>query len=175
LRQLASTGQFREDLLHRLDLYRIRIPPLRERGDDVLKLTDLLLGRLYNRHRLTAKKLSNAGKRRLQSYPWPGNVRELAHELERAIVFESGEELSLECLQLIQPMESAVPGGNWFNPSFRFPEQGFDLEKAISHLVSHALNQTGNNVSAAARLLGVTRDYVRYRLAGQKSEAARGE
>jgi DNA-binding NtrC family response regulator len=175
LRQLASTGHFREDLLHRLDLYRIRIPPLRERGEDVAKLADLLLGKLYNRHRLPTKKLSNAGKRRLQSYPWPGNVRELAHELERSIVFESGDELSLERLNLVQPMEPGVPGGNWFNPGFRFPEQGFDLEKAISHLVSHALNQTGNNVSAAARLLGVTRDYVRYRLAAQKSEVGHGE
>ncbi len=58
----------------------------------------------------------------------------------------------------------------WLNPSFRFPAQGFSLEEAISRLIQQALAQTGNNVSAAARMLGVSRDYLRYRLPGGKSD-----
>ena len=60
------------------------------------------------------------------------------------------------------------------SPGFRFPDEGFDLEKAISELINRALQQTDNNVSAAARLLGVTRDYLRYRLSGQKEGQSPG-
>jgi len=168
LKQLVSEGRFREDLFHRLDLYRIQIPPLRERGEDILQLAELLMQRLCQKHRLPRKAFSAAGRRRLGAHSWPGNVRELAHELERAIVFEDSTELTFP--QLGSPGHAESPDGAeaWFNPNFRFPEAGFDLENAIRHLINHALNQTDNNVSAAARLLGVTRDYLRYRLSEQK-------
>jgi DNA-binding NtrC family response regulator len=171
LRQLVGAGQFREDLFHRLDLFRIQIPPLRERGEDIVMLAELLIGRLCRRHRLPRKKMTAGGRARLLAYHWPGNVRELANELERAIVFEETNELTFEHL----PGASAVlPGdpNDWFNPNFRFADEGFALEEAINRLIHHALKQTGNNVSAAARLLGVTRDYVRYRLSGQKPETS---
>ncbi len=170
LRQSVQAQQFREDLLHRLDLYRVQIPPLRSRGNDIVQLAELLLQRLAIRHRLPAKSISQAARQRLLSYAWPGNVRELAHELERAIVFETGEELELEPLGLHGAAPPAEPQG-WFNPGFRFPEQGFELEKATGQLIDHALKQTNNNVSAAARLLGVTRDYLRYHLSGRESQA----
>ncbi len=168
LKELVSAGLFREDLYHRLDLFRVQIPPLRLRGDDVLNLAELLLERLCRRHRVPLKAIGPEGRRRLASYPWPGNVRELAHELERAVVFEDGAELNFGNLHgaVSTPMPPAEDG--WFNPNFRFPDQGFDLERAIRRLIEHALQQTGNNVSAAARVLGVTRDYLRYRLAEQK-------
>ena len=175
LKGLVEQGKFREDLFHRLDLYRISLPPLRERGDDILKLTDLLMRALCRRHRLALKKITPAGRQRLLAYSWPGNVRELAHELERAIVFEDTEELLFESLQTpidtTQPMSEA----GWFNPGFRFPSQGFALEAAIGTLIQHALKQSGDNVSAAARLLGVSRDYLRYRLAGKKLDRPSGE
>jgi DNA-binding NtrC family response regulator len=170
LKQLVSAGQFREDLFHRLDLYRIQIPPLRGRGEDILQLAELLMQRLCQKHRLTSKTLSAAGRRRLRAYPWPGNVRELSHELERAIVFEDSPELNFAQLGAPGQAEPAGDGEAWFNPSFRFPETGFDLDDAIRHLIDHALKQTDSNVSAAARLLGVTRDYLRYRLSGQSGK-----
>jgi DNA-binding NtrC family response regulator len=164
LKQLVEQGKFREDLFHRLDLYRINLPPLRARGQDVLKLAELLMRRLCQRHRLTQKKMTDAGRQRLLAYQWPGNVRELAHELERAIVFEDSEELSFEGLQTpIDPSQPPAEAG-WFNSTFQFPAQGFSLEQAIGLLIQHALKQSGGNVSAAARLLGVSRDYLRYRL-----------
>jgi len=70
----------------------------------------------------------------------------------------------------------AGPGpGEWLNPSFRYPDAGFSLEAAINRLIALAMGQTNGNVSAAARLLGVSRDYVRYRLSGQKDENQSGE
>jgi DNA-binding NtrC family response regulator len=171
LKSLAEQGKFREDLFHRLDLYRITLPPLRERGEDILKLAEVIVRRLCQRHRQPQKRFTASGRHRLLSYVWPGNVRELAHELERAIVFEDSDELSFENLQT--PIGSAQPPAEagWFNPSYRFPDQGFALESAIGLLIQQALKQSGQNVSAAARLLGVSRDYLRYRLAYGKREA----
>jgi len=168
LKEAVDQGKFREDLFHRLDLYRIKLSPLRERGEDILQLAELLMRRLCRRHRLRLKKITPTGRARLLSYRWSGNVRELAHEMERAIVFEDSDELGFEGLQtpinIHQPMLETA----WFKPDFRFPPEGFALESAIGLLIQHALRQTDNNVSAAARLLGVSRDYLRYRLAGKK-------
>jgi DNA-binding NtrC family response regulator len=168
LKELVAAGQFREDLYHRLDLYRIIIPPLRERGGDIVKLAERLLGQLCQRHRLAPKKISAAGRQRLLAGAWPGNVRELAHELERAIVFAEGDELSFENLQM--PIDPLAPTEQtpWLHPDFSFPAEGFKLEEAIAVLVRKAMKQSEGNVSAAARLLGVSRDYLRYRLAAKK-------
>jgi DNA-binding NtrC family response regulator len=175
LKSRVEQGKFREDLFHRLDLYRINLPPLRERGEDILNLAELLMRGLCQRHRLALRKITPSGRERLLSYRWPGNVRELAHELERAIVFEESEELTFESLQTPIGTTQAMAEAGWFNPNFRFPPQGFALEAAIGVLIQHALKQSGNNVSAAARLLGVSRDYLRYRLAGQQSDQGPGE
>jgi DNA-binding NtrC family response regulator len=177
LQQLAEEGAFRKDLYHRLDLYRLYIPPLRDRREDILPLANLLLERIRLRHRLPCKAISPQGTSRLLAHRWPGNVRELAHELERAIVFE--ERPALEFIQLRtgtpSPQEPFASSPDWFNPNFVFPDQGFQLEDAINRLIQSALKQTKGNVSAAARLLGVSRDYVRYRLSGQKSPPESGE
>jgi DNA-binding NtrC family response regulator len=167
-KELVASGKFREDLFHRLDLYRIQIPPLRERGDDVVRLAESLLENLCRRHRVPVKRLGVGGRRRLTSYAWPGNVRELSHELERAIVFEGGADLNLEQLQTPIDPNKTVPHTEWLNPSFCFPPEGFVLEDVVAVLIGRALRQTGNNVSAAARLLGVSRDFLRYRLGGSK-------
>jgi transcriptional regulator with PAS, ATPase and Fis domain len=103
----VATGQFREDLYHRLDLYRVYIPPLRERGEDILKLAEELMDRVTQRHRLPRKAIDAVGRDNLLKYRWPGNVRELAHELERAVVFEEREELQFEKLQ--SPTEATLP------------------------------------------------------------------
>src|SRR5262249_11441501 len=81
LKELVAQGHFREDLYHRLDLYRVSLPPLRERGEDILRLAELLVRRLCQRHRLVPRVITSSGAQRLRAYSWPGNVRELAHEL----------------------------------------------------------------------------------------------
>ena len=171
LKELVALGQFREDLFHRLDLYRLTVPPLRERGEDILKLADRMLDRLCGRHRLPAKSIAPVGQRRLMAYHWPGNVRELAHEVERAIVFEDGTELGFP--QLGPGSEEEKPAAppaklNWLNPTFDF--DGFSLESAIDRFIEVALQRANGNVSGAARLLGVPRDYVRYRLYGPRTK-----
>jgi DNA-binding NtrC family response regulator len=170
LKQLVANGQFREDLYHRLDLFRLSILPLRERGGDILHLAEKLMDRLCQRYRLSGKEITGAGKLRLLYYKWPGNVRELAHELERAIVFEESDRLNFDYLITVSQAMTPVTHPDWFNQYFVFPPDGFSLEEAIDRIIRHALKQTGNNVSAAAHLLGVSRGYIRYRLEGGKSQ-----
>ena len=105
------------------------------------------------------------GEARLLAQNWSGNVRELAHEIERAVIF--GEGLPLD---FASPSRPAAPSaGNWRNPAWRMPDSGFSLDATVDELIAEALRETDNNISAAARRLGVTRDFVRYRLPGGKT------
>ncbi|MCX6954098.1 MAG: sigma-54 dependent transcriptional regulator [Verrucomicrobia bacterium] len=160
---LVAAGKFREDLLHRLDLFRVRLPPLRERGQDIITLAEELLARVCKRYGQKPPAIPSEGRARLLAHAWPGNVRELAHELERAVVF--GGERGLSFAHLGAAAASGEGGENdWMRPGFRFPESGFSLESAIDQVVARAVEQADGNVSAAARLLGVSRDVVRYRM-----------
>jgi transcriptional regulator with PAS, ATPase and Fis domain len=102
----------------------------------------------------------------LRGYRWPGNVRELAHEMERAVVF--GGEHGLAFAHLANASEAGATGGI-VRSDYIFPDSGFSLEVAIDQIVQRAVQQAEGNVSAAARLLGVSRDVVRYRLKGRES------
>jgi DNA-binding NtrC family response regulator len=165
LDELVAQGAFREDLYHRLNLLRIALPPLRERGTDILPLARHLLAKIAARHRLKVPTVTPDGEARLLTQAWRGNVRELAHEIERALIF-GGE----------SPLDFAALGGGtapraaaWRNPAWRLPEAGFSLNGALDEMIAEAMRESGNNVSAAARRLGVTRDFVRYRLPGKSA------
>lgn len=170
LKDRVAQGLFREDLYHRLDLLRIELPPLKLRVGDLPSLAQSLLDKLALRYKSGARNLSQLGLQRLVNYEWPGNVRELAHELERSLIFEDGEELDLNMLAHADgdPGSGSLSPEQWFNPTFQFPEEGFQIEEAVLKMIQHALDQTNQNVSAAARLLGVNRDYIRYRLSQKK-------
>ena len=171
LRAAVQTGEFREDLIHRLDLYRLNLPPLRDRREDLLDLAGHLLCQLCKRYRVPPRQVSEKGQERLLSYAWPGNVRELAHELERGLVFEESAALDFEHLPAANRVaEPAEPDSEWLNPRFKFPEHGFVLDDAVNRVVQLALKQADGNLSHAARLLGVTRDFIRYRLYGGRKE-----
>jgi DNA-binding NtrC family response regulator len=166
LDDLVREGAFREDLYQRLNLLRVVLPPLRERGTDILPLARHLLARIALRHRLKAATITREGEQRLLAQAWRGNVRELAHEIERAVIFEAGATIDFAALG-----SSAAPlSGGWRNPAWRLPESGFSLEEAVDELISEAMRESGDNVSAAARRLGVTRDFVRYRLPARQAE-----
>jgi DNA-binding NtrC family response regulator len=160
LADLARQGGFREDLYQRLDLLHVSLPPLRERGSDVVPLARHLLARIGARHRLRALELTAAAAGRLLAQPWRGNVRELAHELERAVIFERGPRIELAHLE----PSAAGPQAGWRNPAWQLPENGFSLDQAVGGLIAEAMRATNHNVSAAARRLGVTREFLRYRL-----------
>ncbi len=164
LLDLVEEKGFREDLYHRLHLLHVVLPPLRERGRDIPALARHLLERIARRHRLKGASISTAGEARLSAQRWPGNARELAHELEREIIFN--HQTHLDFARLGEPTAS-VPGG-WRDLKWRLPAEGFSLEAVITDLVDEALRETNHNLSAAARRLGVTREFLRYRLNGGK-------
>ncbi len=179
LRDLVAKGEFREDLLHRLDLLRVNLPPLRNWGEDIAALAGHILHGLEKKYRLCELEISAQGRRRLLSWRWPGNIRELSHEMERAVVLSMGEApldfASLPVAGSAMPVANAsavqptLPASDWFNENYRFPsEGGFDIEEAILRIIKHAIAQSEGNVTAAAKLLGVPRDYVRYRLGKAK-------
>ena len=172
LRVAVESGEFRDDLLHRLDLFRANLPPLRDCGADILKLADILLAQLCRQHHLPCRRITEEGGRRLLAHRWPGNVRELAHELERGLVFDNSAALDFAHLsgRLASPTVSCITSDDWLNSDYLFPDKGFIMEDAINRLVQLALKQSGGNISHAARLLGGTRDFVRYRLHGDRRE-----
>ena len=172
LRGLVANGRFREDLLHRLDLFRLRIPPLRERGADIVPLAEKLLARIAKNYGLPARSIPPVGRERLLAHAWPGNVRELAHEIERSLVFDD-DQLTFTALAASRGGKDATGTTTWVSPQFQIPE-GFALEEATDALIARALVQAEGNVSAAARLLGVTRDYVRYRLKEREEKNRKG-
>jgi DNA-binding NtrC family response regulator len=165
LADLVEEKRFREDLYHRLHLLHLALPPLRERGRDLLSLARHLLARLAARHRRPDLVITPPGETRLLAQPWRGNIRELAHELERAVIFTPGQ--SLDFAHLATPATDAASPATWRNPAWRLPSEGFTLDRVIDGLVAEALHETEGNVSAAARRLGVTREFLRYRLAQQ--------
>jgi len=168
LAALVKDGKFREDLFHRLHLLQVTLPPLRERNGDIVPLARHLLAGLAAKHRLGPLAFSPAAEAGLVAHAWPGNIRELAHEIERAVIFASGPTLDLATLS--PPAPGGAADTTWRNPGWRLPETGFSVDRVIDALVAEALRETSQNVSAAARRLGVTREFLRYRLASARGQ-----
>ena len=170
LRKMIESGEFREDLFHRLDLLRINIPELKTRGPDILPLAKHFLSDLSKKYKLPIPKISESSEVYILNNEWPGNTRELIHDLERALVMsEKGKEIVLsKTVHRDLKNNEFVTENDWLNPSFVFPKDGFDLEKEMLRLIDQAISQTNGNISKAARLLGVPRDYIRYRLQKKK-------
>lgn len=167
LKELSEAGHFREDLYHRLNLLQLRIPPLRDRSKDVLALAEYLAVGIARRYGLDTVVLSEKGRAQLELYSWPGNIRELSHEIERAMILGDPQGLEFPTLEGLVG-GAALKGeldssSDWLNPEWDFPEEGFELEGAIDRLIEKAVSQQSGNVSKAAKLLGVSRDYIRYR------------
>lgn len=164
LRECVEQKTFRPDLYHRLNVLRIELPPLREDPDDLAALVAHLLVPLKRRYRTPNACLSDEGVARLKAYDWPGNVRELKHELERQLVLCGDGPLDLSTLPKASGRRETESDSDWLNPAWRFPDEGFSIEEAEMRLIRLAMQQAGGNVSAAARLLSVNRDFIRYRL-----------
>lgn len=165
----VANGTFRADLLHRLRVLAFEIPPLRERGDDLLKLARHFaaeLGQLYG----GAPRVFGAdAEALLRDYAWPGNVRELRNLLERAILLHPGPELDAASIETLLGARAAVPAAAAVEPdasaaTVALPAGGLDLQEVERDLIRQALDRTGGNRTRAASLLGLTRDTLRYRL-----------
>jgi DNA-binding NtrC family response regulator len=169
LATLVRDGKFRQDLYHRLHLLQVTLPPLRERNGDIVPLARHLLAGLAAKHRLGTLAFSPAAEAGLLAHAWPGNIRELSHEIERAVIFSAGPTLDLATLGPPGAARGEISGPAWRNAAWRLPESGFSIDQVIDALVAEALRETNQNVSAAARRLGVTREFLRYRLASARS------
>ncbi len=174
LKLLSSEKNFREDLYHRLNLISITLPPLRERNEDIIILAEHILIDFSNRYGNNKFKLSDANKESILNYSWPGNVRELSHEIERAIIMGDGQNINFSHLTYDNKNSESIKLNlnrtDWLNPDWSIPAEGFKLEEAIDKIIERALEQEKNNVSAAARILGVKRDYLRYRISQKGSD-----
>jgi transcriptional regulator with GAF, ATPase, and Fis domain len=210
-----ARGQFREDLYYRLRVFEIRLPPLRERREDILAMAEAFLEELGPAVGRPAAGISRQAHEALLSYPWPGNVRELRNVLERASILCDGGLITLEhlpvgvgrgqpagigslpragaeagALRELPEMGAApaVPGGSGAAlpalppgagrpggdaaTAAAFPPGGVNLEMVERDLIAKALQEARNNRSRAARLLGISRSQLYYKLQKHGIEAA---
>jgi two-component system response regulator AtoC len=162
LRQIVETGTFRKDLYYRLQVVTITIPPLRERREDIPLLARHFLEHFSREFKRRLPRLSPAAERLLVQHDWPGNVRELRNVIERAMILEDTAELlpahlSPEIAGLAAPPPAPAA-------RFRLPDTGVNLDEVEREFVRQALELTGGNQTRSARLLGLTRDELRYRV-----------
>jgi two-component system response regulator AtoC len=162
LEDLVRAGRFRTDLYFRLRIVALNVPALRERGEDVRLLARYFLAQAGARYRRHELRLTDRAEQALLAYSWPGNVRELRNVMEHAALLSPGAEIGQESLMLSSLGKDAAtaPGGD----PFRLPDDGIDLEALERSLTEQALARTGWNVTAAAKLLGLGRDALRYRV-----------
>ncbi|MGA7630506.1 MAG: sigma-54 dependent transcriptional regulator [Terriglobales bacterium] len=160
LRAALEDGTFREDLYYRLNVVPIDIPPLREHKEDIPALANLFLARFAKESGREEKitGISQAAMQLLVGHYWPGNVRELQNVIERACALSQGGQLEASDIQLDSPRNRAGAASDRFLPD------GMTLDQWEDEMIREALKRAGGNKSQAARLLGLSRNALRYRL-----------
>jgi len=155
LSQAVSRGEFRRDLFFRLNVYGIRVPPLRERLADIPVLTRQIVGQLARELQLAAGlSIRPEDMEKLIQYSWPGNVRELKNVLERSVILSEGPDLRLDFLELAEANPCQSPSIVEFPPS---PSITSVIEELRRTFITLALQRTDGNKCAAARILGISR------------------
>lgn len=162
LRVALEQGTFREDLYYRLNVVPINIPPLREHKEDIPDLVRMFLDRFAEEAGKQVSGLSPAAMKRLMDFHWPGNVRELENIIERAVALSTSNVIDVEDIQLdVSPARLRTADAESSAP---FPPPGVTLEAFEDEIIQEALRRAGGNKSQAARLLGLSRNALRYRL-----------
>jgi len=166
LAKLVESGDFRQDLYYRINVIELKVPSLRQRREDIPLLAEHMLNRLTQEEGSGHPRLGQAALQALQRHAFPGNVRELENILERALTLSDGKEIQPEELALPVP-DLAEPQAQTFEQPPPAPE-GVSLEDYLEGIerqtILAALQQTHNNKTAAAKLLGITFRAMRYRL-----------
>jgi DNA-binding NtrC family response regulator len=171
LRAALEQGRFREDLYYRLNVVPISIPPLRDRKEDIPFLAIHFVRKLSKDLGTSADSISPAGIDRLLNHPWPGNVRELENTIERSLVLASGNVLEASDIRLEAPRNSSLAMSH---QAPLLPE-GETLEHWEQMMIREALRRANGNKSQAARMLGLTRNALRYRLSQMGLDAGSEE
>ncbi len=165
LRAALEQGTFREDLYYRLNVVPINIPPLRERKQDIAYLANHFLRKLAPDAGSQVEGITDTAMEKLLNYHWPGNVRELENVIERALILCRGKQLDAADVKL----ETAPRPRN--QPDQHFLPEGMTLDQYEQEIIREALRRADGNKSHAARLLGLTRNALRYRLTQMGLEA----
>lgn len=153
LEEMVRKGEFREDLLYRINTIHLHIPPLRERKEDILPLAKRFLGQYSLQYGRRLQGFSPEAARRLLDYPWYGNIRELQHTVEKAVILADGDELQADCLEFSHTPQPA--GLEKLQQQADVPIQ--TLDEMECSLVKKAIDQCSGNLSQAAAQLGITR------------------
>jgi two-component system response regulator AtoC len=155
----VARNEFREDLFYRLNVIPVHIPPLRERPEDIAPLALHFVDVMCRDLRQPVRRLAAETLRALESYAWPGNARELRNTIERILLLTDEDPIGVNSLP--QVVRGASDG-----PAARIvlPASGLSLEELERELICQALERTDGNKTGAARLLGMSRDTLRYRL-----------
>jgi DNA-binding NtrC family response regulator len=149
LKKLAEEGTFRSDLYFRINTLRLRIPPLRERAEDIPIITDKLVEQLGYDMKRGPLRISDNARAALQNYSWPGNIRELRNVLERAVLLSDDGVIHINGLDFEAPMHQ---------PAAPAPEFGnLTLKEIEKHFVLQAMELESGNIIRAARRLGIHR------------------
>ncbi|MBI2513871.1 MAG: sigma-54-dependent Fis family transcriptional regulator [Opitutae bacterium] len=157
LQDAVAAGEFREDLYYRLHVIPIVVPPLRERADDIPLLIEAFLVRFCAKHRRRPKRLAPEAMRLCQRFPWPGNIRQLRNVVERLVVTSSGNVIGIDEL----PDDIREQDGAAASVAIR---PGMTIEEAEKLLIAQTIKHATSNRAAAARLLGISRRALQYKL-----------
>ena len=144
IRHLVENGEFRQDLLYRINTIHVEIPPLRKRKEDIVPLAERFIARFCKQYDKASISLSPAACEKLTAHAWYGNIRELEHSIEKAVIISDGETIPAEMFQLVQKTENPETETSTLE----------DMEKAM---IRKALDKCGGNLSAVAAQLGITR------------------
>jgi len=155
---MVSAGHLRSDLYFRLNVLSLALPALRARGDDVILLAERFAADISRRYGMAPPTFSSSARQALLRYSWPGNVRELAHVVERAVLLSQGAQIGEEDLNLQAVSAAAAGAGDWAELD------NLTLEEVEKLMIQRALAASADNVSEAARRLGLTRMAMRYRM-----------
>ena len=176
LKTEGEAGRFRADLFYRLSVIQIDIPPLRGRGTDIRILAEHYIDSFRSRLRKQIDSISPEVLEAFASYHWPGNVRELRNVIERAMILEDGNEITMKylprALTADLALSSEAKNSHHTEEPVRLPASGLSLEEVEMSLVRQALEQSGGNQTKAAELLAISRDQLRYRMKKLEEEAA---
>jgi DNA-binding NtrC family response regulator len=156
--------QFREDLFHRLNVVQFRLPPLRERGDDVLLLADHFLRSFNAAMGKAVKRISRSAQQKLQAHHWPGNIRELRNVIERALILETTAEvqaINLPDFQLETRLARPGPALPAANGTRALDDLMADVER---DLITTTLESNAHNLTKSAEQLKISRHALRYRM-----------
>ena len=163
---IVKEGGFRQDLYHRLSVFSLDLPPLRRRLEDLEELVPAFIAEFNALSGKRVREIPERVRERLRGYSWPGNVRELRNVLERSVLLAEGPSLPLRWLQLPREAASGADAGTpQDGAAISLPLDGSQtLDEMEARIIRSALEMTGFNVTATARVLGATRQTLRYRI-----------